>query len=81
MNIRWYDKVRNVGIAAEHAFLTSEPSSNVSGTLCLVMSSDSTQKPQLTKPWPCKRISTRVVEHHRNGVAHAVALEPPGFNK
>ena len=65
----------------EQVFLTSGPSSNVNGTHCLVTLSDSTQTPQLTKHWRCTRISTRVVEHHRDGVAHAVALEPPGFNK
>jgi hypothetical protein len=65
----------------EQVFLTSGPSSNVNGTHCLVTSSDSTQTSQLAKPWRCTRISTRVDEHHRDFVAHAVALEPPVFNK
>jgi len=57
-------------------FIKSELSSNVNGTHCLVTSSDSIQTPHLTKPWRCKRLPTRVDEHHRGGVAHAVALEP-----
>ena len=77
MNVRWYDNV----VHEQLVFLTSELSSNVNGTHCLVTSSDSTQTPQLTKPWRCTKISTRVVEYHRDGVAHAVVLELPGFNK